>query len=171
LYKDGIQFQYKIIKLTNELEWQSAEIDAIACLLAMGFDLTNTSVGGNGMNTIDCEKKEQIKNKISTALKGRKPSEETRARLSNSHTGRIHLEETRLKMAESHRVRHPSIDNTKKAPKAKNHGENHGMAKINASDVIAIRASNKTCSQLALEFSISRSHVTSIQRRKKWAHI
>lgn len=50
-------------------------------------------------------------------------------------------------------------------------GESHGAAKLTNLIVLAIRESSDTQAQLAQKFGISKSLVSMIKSRKRWAHI
>lgn len=50
-------------------------------------------------------------------------------------------------------------------------GERHGMAKLTAADVLAIRASTEDRGTLAARYGIRKPHVWRIQRRVSWKHI
>ncbi|WP_141683630.1 hypothetical protein [Rhizobium sp. AC27/96] len=50
-----------------------------------------------------------------------------------------------------------------------NRGENHGMAKLCADDVLAIRSSEDLPSDLAIRYGVSRTAITKIKRKKSWA--
>jgi hypothetical protein len=50
-----------------------------------------------------------------------------------------------------------------------NRGERHGMAKLTASQVLAIRADRRSHSACAAEFGISRGNVTHIKSGKAWS--
>lgn len=59
-------------------------------------------------------------------------------------------------------------------PRNDNRGENHGMSKLTANDVIGIRAelaSGKTQSEIANAFHISRTVISQINSGKRWKHI
>lgn len=53
-------------------------------------------------------------------------------------------------------------------------GEKHGMGKLTASDVLAIRAraaSGESQTSIAKDFPVTQSNVSLIVRRRKWKHI
>lgn len=52
-----------------------------------------------------------------------------------------------------------------------NEGEAHGMARLTASDVIAIRASTETAIDLAKMFACSVVHIYNIKKRKVWKSV
>lgn len=52
-----------------------------------------------------------------------------------------------------------------------NRGEKNGQAILSAEDVIAIRTSSASIKELSEEFSISRSHISRIRNRIRWASI
>lgn len=52
-----------------------------------------------------------------------------------------------------------------------NKGEKHHQAKLTESEVIAIRQSKETYSELAKKYSVSISHICSIRKRRSWRHI
>jgi hypothetical protein len=49
-------------------------------------------------------------------------------------------------------------------------GSSHPMAKIDEDDVRMIRASAKSCRELARLFSVTPAHISSIQRNRVWKH-
>ena len=50
-------------------------------------------------------------------------------------------------------------------------GAGHGLAKLTAVDVAAIRASSATLIEFATAFDVSISTISRVRRRKTWAHI
>jgi hypothetical protein len=50
-------------------------------------------------------------------------------------------------------------------------GEKHGMSKLTAADVLAIRASSEPCSVLIDRYGIVQSAISAIKLRKSWSHI
>ena len=50
-------------------------------------------------------------------------------------------------------------------------GERHGMSKLTADQVRAIRASDETNRQLADKYGVAREHVWAIREGKKWTHL
>lgn len=51
------------------------------------------------------------------------------------------------------------------------HGEKHGMAKITADDVIAIRSSPERNSVLAKRYGVNRQSISMIKLRQTWKHV
>lgn len=52
-----------------------------------------------------------------------------------------------------------------------NRGERHGMAKLTADTVRAIRAAPGTTRAIAAQFGVSQATVSALQLRKRWTHI
>lgn len=50
-------------------------------------------------------------------------------------------------------------------------GTRHGLAKLDLSSVLAIRASFDNVSALSRRYGVSRPAITSIKRRKTWTHV
>jgi len=54
-------------------------------------------------------------------------------------------------------------------PQCTPRGESHGQAKLRASDVVAIRVSNKPSRQLAKQYNISKTNVLDIKANRIWS--
>lgn len=52
-----------------------------------------------------------------------------------------------------------------------NNGERHGAAKLTEEDVLAIRRDCRYQKEIAIEYKVSKSLVSLIQRRERWAHV
>lgn len=50
-------------------------------------------------------------------------------------------------------------------------GEQHGNAKLKATDIKAIRKASATQMELAAQYSVSQTAISSILRRRTWAHV
>lgn len=59
----------------------------------------------------------------------------------------------------------------KPLPPRDNKGERHGMSKLSAGDVSAIRASSASCYAEARRLGISPSAVSAIRRGERWSHV
>ena len=62
-------------------------------------------------------------------------------------------------------------DAAKKGRTARQQGEQHGMAKLSADDVLAIRSSDAPGRELAEQYGISASHVSALRHRTFWSHL
>ncbi len=52
-----------------------------------------------------------------------------------------------------------------------NRGQNHGMSKLEDSDVIAIRRDERSLRKIARDYGIGPDQVSRIKNRKRWAHV
>jgi hypothetical protein len=64
-----------------------------------------------------------------------------------------------------------SADMAEKGRAAKQHGEKHGHAKLTEEDVVRIRISETTPTNIAVEYGVSPSLVCLIRRRAIWKHV
>lgn len=98
LKKIGLTPKIEILDTVSSNEWCFWEKYWISQFKVWGFNLTNSTNGGEGGNL-----GELVNKKISEKLKGRVFSKETILKMSKSKTGLKHSEETKLKMSEHHK--------------------------------------------------------------------
>jgi len=116
-----------VVEIVDEVsipEWKSWEVAYIQFYKDCGFDLVNTTLGGEGTNghrhtTESCQK-------ISKALTGRVFSEEHKKKISLSWTGRVVSDETRRKLSEKRKGRVISAETGRKISLAKL-GKTHSL--------------------------------------------
>jgi len=78
----------------------------------------------------------------------------------NAHDKKVH---GTIPCGESH--------HSKRMPHVVAKGEGHGMAKLTADDVLAIRASSERHVIIARQFGLSQTTVGEIIKRKTWRHL
>lgn len=140
---------------------------------------------------------EETKNKMSESMKaiaqkwniGRKMPDHVRAAIRKANVGRIKTEEERTKLSNSlkgkpyhgknnGKIRSESVrklhSEIQKA-RTDNKGEGHHLSKLSTEAVLSIRSKFKpyvyTIGMLCKEYSLSRTHVKDIIRKKSWKHI
>lgn len=106
-----------LINVPQGEEWQKYEIEAIANFKAQGFNLTNSTTGGDRV-ILDAEARLKISKANSGKRNGRygKPvSKETRDKISKANKGNTHTEEERKRISERTKGSKRSLKSINKA--------------------------------------------------------
>lgn len=125
------------------------EVIVIKNFRDLGYEVLNLTDGGEGVLGYSYERTSEHKNKMSTILKGKVVSDETRAKLSKSLKGRQFNEEWKIELSENSARymlgKHHSEETKEKMSKmkiGKYDGENHPMYSKNHSEETKLKISN-----------------------------
>ncbi len=176
--------EYRVDILFDDIDYEFAKEKEIEFIALYGRKedggvLCNITKGGDGC--LGIRHTEESKLKMSLPNKGKKISEWHKQRISKFHKGKKHSEEYKKKMSErmsgtgNHRFGKKASEETikKKIDSAKR-GNESKSSKLSEEDVLKIRELHKTGviqREIAAQFNIAKSNVSSIVNRKTWTHI
>jgi antitoxin component HigA of HigAB toxin-antitoxin module len=177
--------KYKVDILFRDVDYDKAkekEIEFINLYGRADFKkgpLCNKTNGGDGC--LGLIHTEESREKMGAPNRGKVISKEHREAISMFHTGKRHSEEYKIKMSNRMIGEKNHMYGTKRSDEAKlktslaNRGDKNKAAKLSSKSVLDIRRKysegNVTHQQLASEFGISKSNITSVLNRKTWATI
>jgi hypothetical protein len=166
--------EYRVDIVLDGIDYESAKEKELEFISIYGRSntgsgtLCNMTDGGEG--TTGCVPSKGSRVKMSAARKGKAVhSEETRRKISESMKGKKmppRSEEHLRRLSETSKGRVPSRDTRQKIAEA--------VAELTRIDVINIRSARKNGSlikDLAKEFKVSQSTISSVALKKTWKHI
>lgn len=113
-----------ILREVEASEWKMAEVEYIRKYRGLGYDLTNSTDGGDGVTNLPLEIRERIKR----ANMGKVISEETRQRLKESHIGQKPWNKGKIGCGKGRIV----FEETRKKIRATMTGQKHSMERVEA---------------------------------------
>lgn len=188
LLRQDLKPSIQLIEEVPDEDWQWYETWWIVYGRVIGWNLTNSTLGGEGISgwkhsdevrqKISEDKKgkyvgesnpffgkthsEEFKHKMSGVKKGSVVSEETRRKMSKSHKGMTHTEETRYKISVAKKGNRYS------------QGERNRTAKIRETDAQEIKKQlslNVSYAVLAEQFGVSKGIIGHIKTGVTWKHV
>jgi hypothetical protein len=185
----GMEARIDLIQIVDG-DGCAEEIQWIAKMRAMGWQLVNSSAGGDGLRS-GSHSPETIE-KIRDALTGKKHSPETIELRASKLRGRKYTEEHRAKAlanrktlkwtdaqkkAQSDRYKgrpQPQLQTAKAMEarmKSMTRGQRHPASKLTDTDVSEILSSAETQQVLAERFGVGQDQISRIKSGKRWAHM
>lgn len=95
LLAEGVEPCIRVIEVVSESNWQQHEISQIALHKEMMHNLTNSTLGGEGVVVT-----EELRAKMCASQKGKVVSEATRQKIREANLGKKHSDETKAKQRE-----------------------------------------------------------------------
>jgi hypothetical protein len=154
-----------------EEQANQTEIEQIAQWRALGSDLTNATLGGEGGR--GCRPTPETRRKMSEARKRHRATPETRAKMSASLRARYATPEARAMMRAIVTGRRRSPETRAKMSAARR-GEGNGMSKVTWASAEAMRslyASGEVQMRIAERFSVSPATVNRIVHGAGWVRV